>query len=975
MLEVVNLSKIYKTKGGVAVKALNNVSLRFPETGMVFLLGKSGSGKSTLLNVCGGLDSPTSGEIIVKGKSSKNFSQSDFDSYRNTFIGFIFQEYNILDEFTVEDNIALALELQGKPKDKRAIEEILDEVDLTGYAKRKPNTLSGGQKQRIAIARALIKSPEIIMADEPTGALDSATGKQVFDTLKKLSKTKLVVVVSHDRDFAEQYGDRIIELKDGEILSDVSKVREEQRLVSSNVQIVGDTLCLKKGAKLDEKDFTEIKNFLKHAEHDVIIASGEHEVKTYKELNRITENGEQEVFRNTDEEKLEKKTWTPQDSKFIRSKLPIRHAAKIGVSSLKVKPVRLLFTVLLCTLAFVFFGVLSTMTFYKREATFKQTLKDSDYAMLQVEKEYRIYETFFVNGKEEFSGSSTYGALFGETEMKTYSDIFGSETFGGIKAEENLYLKNRSEYYQGNISAMAYLPTGNSLRAKLTVYPSADHELCISSYFANAIVECGMNDENGKELEVEQVEDLIGKKIAVAGEYYTVVSIFDSGEIPEKYADIQQGNDVSSSLEREYESYLQESLHCVMFVSENKIEELADRYNDRYSGNLNKGHFRENTLGVQMENEKSDHWNIAYGGDYGYAGISNAASNTTLFFDADKTMLRDGEVVLHGGSFVSYMYQMYQDLNIAGKNASSEYSEIANAFYSIRYDSELSSAQRISMLKTLLEDERVQQNAGFTIGYRMYDRENWQMMGEVYEAQVVGVWGIDELAGQNYDNERKIYLSDERANALWNIQRNIGSYYEYQTSYKAPAVGVYSTLFLPYDGSKGLTDAFWSLYEHAIFDETDTRVSMQGSFVKELEAVDSMIENTSQVFFWVGLVFAIFAALLFSNFISVSISNKKKEIGILRAVGARSFDVFKIFFAESFVISAICILLSSIGSVLLCNVLNAEIGAALGASIFVFGVASFMILVGIALFTAVAATFIPVWNAARKKPVESIRSL
>lgn len=136
--------KTLQDKGGADVRALDDVSLRFPEKGMVFLLGRSGSGKSTLLNVCGGLDSPTSGEIVVKGRSSKDFTQSDFDSYRNTFVGFVFQEYNILDEFSVEDNIALALELQGKPKDKKTIEKLLADVDLSGYAKRKPNTLSGG---------------------------------------------------------------------------------------------------------------------------------------------------------------------------------------------------------------------------------------------------------------------------------------------------------------------------------------------------------------------------------------------------------------------------------------------------------------------------------------------------------------------------------------------------------------------------------------------------------------------------------------------------------------------------------------------------------------------------------------------------------------------------------------------------------------------------------------------------------------
>ena len=184
MLEIRNLTKIYKSKGGVIVKALDGVSIKFPSKGLVFLLGKSGSGKSTLLNVTGGLDKPDDGEIIIKGRNSKSFSSSDFDSYRNTFIGFIFQEYNILNEFNVEQNISLALQLQGKKNDKQAVDKILEAVDLSGYGKRKPNTLSGGQKQRIAIARALIKNPEIIMADEPTGALDSNTGKQVFDTLK-----------------------------------------------------------------------------------------------------------------------------------------------------------------------------------------------------------------------------------------------------------------------------------------------------------------------------------------------------------------------------------------------------------------------------------------------------------------------------------------------------------------------------------------------------------------------------------------------------------------------------------------------------------------------------------------------------------------------------------------------------------------------------------------------------------------------
>ena len=146
MLSVRNLVKVYKAKGGTEVRALDGVTVDFPETGMVFLLGRSGSGKSTLLNVAGGLDKPDSGEVIVKGKSSKDFTGSDFDSYRNTFVGFVFQEYNILNEFNIEQNIALALQLQGKKNDKEAVNAILERVDLAGMGKRKPNTLSGGQK-------------------------------------------------------------------------------------------------------------------------------------------------------------------------------------------------------------------------------------------------------------------------------------------------------------------------------------------------------------------------------------------------------------------------------------------------------------------------------------------------------------------------------------------------------------------------------------------------------------------------------------------------------------------------------------------------------------------------------------------------------------------------------------------------------------------------------------------------------------
>jgi ABC-type lipoprotein export system ATPase subunit len=222
MLELKNAVKVYRRAKGPAVTALNNVSFILPENGLVFILGKSGSGKSTLLNVLGGLDSLTEGDFLVDGTSTRHFKPSDFDHYRAETVGFVFQSYNLLPHLDVGGNVALGLQLSGGggPAEDTAVAKALEEVGLQGYQKVQVNELSGGQKQRVAIARALVKGSRLILADEPTGALDSETGAEIFSLLKSLSASRLVIVVSHDRESAERYGDRIIEIKDGSITSD-----------------------------------------------------------------------------------------------------------------------------------------------------------------------------------------------------------------------------------------------------------------------------------------------------------------------------------------------------------------------------------------------------------------------------------------------------------------------------------------------------------------------------------------------------------------------------------------------------------------------------------------------------------------------------------------------------------------------------------------------------------------------------------
>ena len=221
MIEIRKISKIYKTEG-FEQKALDKVSVNFREHEFASILGPSGSGKTTFLNIIGGLDEYTFGDLTVNEISTKKFKDRDWDSYRNHRVGFIFQSYNLINHQTVLKNVELALTLSGiskKERKKRAL-AALKEVGLEYHINKKPNQLSGGQMQRVAIARALINDPEIILADEPTGALDSETSIQIMELLKKISENKLVIMVTHNPELAEKYSSRIINIKDGKIISD-----------------------------------------------------------------------------------------------------------------------------------------------------------------------------------------------------------------------------------------------------------------------------------------------------------------------------------------------------------------------------------------------------------------------------------------------------------------------------------------------------------------------------------------------------------------------------------------------------------------------------------------------------------------------------------------------------------------------------------------------------------------------------------
>ena len=227
MLELKNITKDYRT-GDQVVQALKGINLKFRSNEFVSILGQSGSGKTTLLNIIGGLDRYTEGDLLINDRSTKEYKDRDWDTYRNHSVGFIFQSYNLIPHQSVLSNVELALTLSGVSKDERRerAREVLEKVGLKDHVTKRPSQLSGGQMQRVAIARALINDPEILLADEPTGALDSETSLQIMALLQEIAADRLVIMVTHNPQLAEDYSTRIIKVLDGEIISDSNPASE-----------------------------------------------------------------------------------------------------------------------------------------------------------------------------------------------------------------------------------------------------------------------------------------------------------------------------------------------------------------------------------------------------------------------------------------------------------------------------------------------------------------------------------------------------------------------------------------------------------------------------------------------------------------------------------------------------------------------------------------------------------------------------
>ena len=959
MLQLRAITKIYKTKGGADTKALDCVSLDFFETGMVFLLGKSGSGKSTLLNIAGGLDAPTEGEIVVMGKSSKDFSASDFDSYRNTCVGFVFQEYNVLNEFNVEENVALSLDLQGRnAENKERVRQILKEVELEPFAKRRPNTLSGGQKQRVAIARALVKNPKIIMADEPTGALDSATGRQVFDTLKKLSATRLVLVVSHDREFAEFYGDRIIELQDGKVISDVTKYRENAEKLDENITRIGEnTLSVRSGAALSESAIRTIREFFARSGGEVLISAEQEEIASYRKINRIDAAGAKERFRKTQPEPA------PADRnetvRFIRSRLPAKKALRIGASGLRLKPFRLLLTILLSAVAFCFFGLFSTLMLYNGDDVLERSFLASDCEYLTVGKTYSVTATYWREGEAIYTSVSKENALLTPEEVRTLGGETAVAALPFSYSPDNVSVSTE-RVYDYYVFQAAIDVSDSALGEKITAgdVPKGADEIAVSAYFADCMTRAELiltgNDGQTERFTPASPEQLIGKTLLIRGIPLTVCGIFDGGTISEPYAAYRNTTSFDLFTRLKMVTYLQSTLHLCILLSEDFRSEHAEL--------LSSANSFENELRLTetytLTNDRADIDAIAFCSQFALCSPQNPS---VLFFGNAPSSLTGNRLVLPVRFFGGDWF-LRKPLDQLSPEEQDEYETFLKNCELLLFGSAPETEEPGIAQNTVSEELDTAKKAAA-------DYLSAQNLTVTLRSKT-GTELLCEVVGLCTETKEIVYCSQELLDAVsveWT---------EYKTNYVPEEDAVYSSVYLPFDKT---SDGFRIATKNLFSEDAQTGISysLTNSLYNEVQNVNSIVDTLWRVFLTVGLIFMVFASLLLFNFISVSIAGKKKEIGILRALGARGTDVFKIFFAESGIIVSICTLLALIATFASVSALNNTLRAELAimVQIFLFGPLPILIMIGISAFVAVISTFLPVFLAARKKPVDSIRAL
>ncbi len=881
MIEVRDLRHVYNTKSKNKVLALKGVSCTFETKGMCFIVGKSGCGKSTFLNLLGGLDKISIGDVLVDGVSMKSFSQSEYDSYRASYVGIIFQEFNLLEELTVFQNIELQLNIAGITATPEMIEESLTKVGLSGYGERLPYELSGGERQRVAIARQLAKGAKLLLADEPTGNLDSGNAENVFQILKELSKEIAVVVVSHDLDFANRYADKIITMKDGVIES-----------VQNKTEIASD-------------------------------------------------NEEKSVY------------------KSIKPKFPPKYVGKFAIKNIFKRKIRFTISLILSFLACAMFCILGSVLKVDSDRSLSDKLFDDNVPYYQFIQGIDYNGNGNINVEADRKNVSYINQYNIENKYSPYTDFlyqrnikFGTPYYTittdrysptGIFWHGNSYIEINSAEDIKNI--LGYAMIGEYL-------PLDIQSAYITDYYAIGLIRANSKyidgDANVALNSDAKIEDLIGKifvmeiypgssaTLKVAGILKTDYEKF--GFI-EKYEELQALVDKSPNGNVQYstddmftiEELAMKKLYCSLFVNDEWVNKIASAH-----GSLK---FAENgVIGGEgilfLENDgffvNGKNFSIDVRPVHNFVGyyeLLYTADGFQYLSETEDISLEDNEIYLSKSDYEKFFGEK---LN----NEDYYYTEWVDTYPGGYY--------------TYPPKNVVPPRVGETITLCL----NYESIGKKIEKEVV-VKGVLFKESPEMQMMGITYISDEFFSELANESNTPVSKILMKKAETREESLEYAKFFS----------------EYTIFADSD--------YTQDIIFTELTLIALRTLFLVFGSAFLVISMLMFINYISSVVSDSKKNIGIIRAIGGTSWSIFKIYYALGvifYLITSVFYIASYVIALPLLNKVFAK-GVLTGVQ-FLYFTFPIIGLVAVLLFVSMTlASLIPIIKVSKKSPIEAIRKV
>ena len=899
LIDIKRLNKTYKTTGGVTHRALANINLRFGDKGLVFIVGKSGSGKSTLLNMLGALDRYDSGTITVGGRDLGRLGARDLDNYRNTMIGFIFQEPNLIENLSVLKNVKLTLDLQKAPDASGTAKRALASVGLADKADTNVQDLSGGQRQRVSIARAIAKDPQILLADEPTGALDSATGESITALLKEISKDRLVIVVTHDMETATKCGDRIIEIKDSKVYRDIMPRPAGYVESKADISFISDVIVkVAPGERFDDAVAGKLNAIVGESGCKTFVNVDTDKNKMKALFPNLREAIDADSARLTEEGELEYKgrfvpfetADTEQTSIALKKgRLPLHNAVYFGFNNLKHRTVRLIFTIMMTVISLGLFGFVQTINMFDRNAAVARATVESGYSSVLIGNKASRYDsriTKLVPGDlNNITGATEHSVTY-MYENKIYPDKDSVSPYFLGFAEANDLACLGFKCLSGDITL-----TGDQ--------PLTD--VVISETVARKLAADGMADSAAA---------MTGRSFDINGVRHTVKGVFRSdSHFPQSF------NYDSRSIE--YDEFYRRDGY--MYVKEGYREISVDTYS------------------------------------IGTAEFDIKTSGSGYFTNESATALFDSEI----GEW----------LGLGNNIKAIMYDEIAGGGNSLE-------AGEIFIGQSLLGE----------IGMRYGDGPGAK----------VTVDALNSYAGRELvlysDKSLPLFATDAfkikgviTSNSYYTDENGQRVDFEMQDGFDASALAS-SIVFSETDRRTVLANAIASNYarigldksdgdnEKLVYALTDSGYMLIESFSSYYDDLAYALSVISIIMLCVAGVMCLLAALMLYGYLSSSVKLTTKHIGILRGLGAKLTDCFKIYVIEGLVVSLIAFAAAAVLVAVIAPIVNAALSAELSFPCFLLLPVApvYLMMAGIAVAVSVVSVLLPLRKLTKISPVEAI---